>query len=423
MAAAPFTVTHFSTHDTLGGSARSASKIHHTPQELGVRSRMLVRHRHSADPTVGLISRGPWLVADRLTTLVTRSQGWQYRFLPSSTRLARHPWVREADVLQLYNLHGAYFSPAVLPELSAARPVVWRLSDMWPLTGHCTYSGDCTRWLTGCGQCPDLAQYPALARDTTADLWTWKRQLYTRSRLTIVAPSSWTLDLAARSPLLSHFRRELIPNGLDETVFRPQDRAAALAELGIPDDLPTVLVVAHRLLGDTRKGFHLIQQAAAWLKTHGPPCRFLLVGQDAQAAAATLPLPAWPQDLVNDDQRLARIYAASSLYLHAAVAENVANTIFEGMACGLPVLAYDVGGIKDAVKPGQTGELVLPVAGEPLGRALATLLAAPASMAEMGARGRRLVLERFTNRRQGESFLALYQDLHASFVPGPPSGT
>jgi glycosyltransferase involved in cell wall biosynthesis len=105
------------------------------------------------------------------------------------------------------------------------------------------------------------------------------------------------------------------------------------------------------------------------------------------------------------------------------VAENVANTIFEGMACGLPVLAYDVGGIKDAVKPGQTGELVLPVAGEPLGRALATLLAAPASMAEMGARGRRLVLERFTNRRQGESFLALYQDLHASFVPGPPSGT
>ena len=45
MAAAPFTVTHFSTHDTLGGSARSASKIHHTLQELGVRSRMLVRHQ------------------------------------------------------------------------------------------------------------------------------------------------------------------------------------------------------------------------------------------------------------------------------------------------------------------------------------------------------------------------------------------
>src|SRR5204863_79339 len=87
---------------------------------------------------------------------------------PSSFGVVADPWFKSADVVQLYNTHGSYFSHSALPVLSRRRPVVWRLSDMWAFTGHVAYSYDCERWRHGCGSCPYLTEDPALAGDAIA---------------------------------------------------------------------------------------------------------------------------------------------------------------------------------------------------------------------------------------------------------------
>jgi len=92
----------------------------------------------------------------------------QYLFYPSSFLLLYDKWFRESDVIQLFNTHDNYFAHTALPFISRKKPVVWRLSDMWAMTGHCTHALDCERWMSGCGSCPYLSGYPALRWDTTA---------------------------------------------------------------------------------------------------------------------------------------------------------------------------------------------------------------------------------------------------------------
>ena len=102
-------VVHFSTADGEGGSARSAHRIHSHLRRRGHRSRMLVRYRVLEDADVDTVSGGRWLgLADRVAEGVTRRVGLQYQFVPSSTRVLRHPWLREPDIIQLYNTHGGY---------------------------------------------------------------------------------------------------------------------------------------------------------------------------------------------------------------------------------------------------------------------------------------------------------------------------
>ena len=111
MSEQPLSIVHFSTADIIGGSARSAYRIHTGLRAAGHRSRMLVGIKAGDDPDVETIQRGPIsLFADRIANKVSDSLGLQYQFVPSCMTVANHPWVRNADVIQLYNTHGGYFS-------------------------------------------------------------------------------------------------------------------------------------------------------------------------------------------------------------------------------------------------------------------------------------------------------------------------
>ena len=81
--------------------------------------------------------------------------------IPRRSASPSDPWFRDADVVQLHNTHGSYFSLTALPFLLAAP--AGRLAaaaTMWAFTGHVAYSYDCERWRHGCGSCPYLAEYP-----------------------------------------------------------------------------------------------------------------------------------------------------------------------------------------------------------------------------------------------------------------------
>jgi glycosyltransferase involved in cell wall biosynthesis len=241
-------VLHISESDAAGGAARTAYKLHGGLNARGHRSRMLVGRKVTADAGVRRLKRNlGWRGIDRLTGGLLDRLDLQYVFYPSSFGVARDVWFREADLVQLHNLHGSYFSYTALPWLTRRRPTVWLLQDQWAMTGHVAYSLDCERWREGCGSCPYLGEYPRLRRDTTALLWRLKRGAYRRSRLTLIVPSRWMLELVQASPLLARFPVHRIPHGVDTDVFRPMPKLEARRHLGLPEDRPVVLFSASDL--------------------------------------------------------------------------------------------------------------------------------------------------------------------------------
>src|SRR5512138_1756916 len=98
-------ILHINDSDRLGGSGRSAYRIHSGLRNLGLRSRMLVRHKVTDDDDVGQMSANALRFFDRISYHTFERLSLQYLFYPSSFLLTRHRWFRQADVVQLFNTH------------------------------------------------------------------------------------------------------------------------------------------------------------------------------------------------------------------------------------------------------------------------------------------------------------------------------
>lgn len=405
-------VLHISTFDSLGGAGRSACRIHSSLKSCGVTSRMLVGWKYKQDTDIGVVhdKRGLYLL-DRLTHRMTNFLGLQYLFFPSSFLLPLHQWYSKANIIQLYNTHGGYFSHMVLPWLSKSKPVIWRLSDMWPMTGHCAYAYECESWKTGCLSCPRLEEDPPLRRDTANLLWRVKRLCYNNSRLTIVAPSKWILKLAKESPLLNRFPMHLIPNSVDTSVFKETPREIARTKLQIPKDKKVILFCAHgRGLEDFRKGGSFLTRSLDRLSIQKSEVTLLVLGTSSDTREVTYGFQVMHLGhIVNNDRMIALAYSAADVYVTPTLAENLPNAILESMACGTPVVAFKVGGIPEVVRHMETGYLAEPRDSRDLANGIDVLLG-NSNRFQMSLRCREMVEKEYALDIESRRFIQLYDE-------------
>ena len=338
---------------------------------------------------------------------------------PQTRNLLRLP-PEPPDLLHAHNLHGGYFDLRQLPDLSRQLPFVVTLHDEWLLTGHCAYTGDCTRWRTGCGACPDLGTYPAIRRDATAKNWKIKSEIYLNSLLFLAAPSRWLLEEAKRSMLASGtVDARVIPNGIDLELFRPADRGNARAELDIPQDRHVLFTSANRILSNRFKDWATLRAAAAILAEQIPEetVTFIVLGERGAAERiGRVEIRFVPYE--PDPRRIALYYRAADVFLHAARSENFPTTVLEALACGRAVIATAVGGIPEqirdladpAVGEAATGVLVPARDAEAMAHWIRALLADPILRSRLGENARKDAEARFGFDRMLATYLRYYED-------------
>lgn len=314
------------------------------------------------------------------------------------------------DVVHCHNLHGGYFDLRELPSLSRRVPLILNLRDTWLLTGHCGYFMECDRWRHGCGHCPDLRRYPGIWRDATAENWRRKAAIFAESRLHVTAPSEWLLACARQSMLgAAQFRR--IPNGIDLTVFRPGDRAAARARLGLAPGVPVVMFAAAspRNVYKDPQTMNAVVRAVAASRVGAAPPVFLCVGA-AMPAAGLKGLDVRCLPFMADPAALADTYRAADVFVHTARAEAFGKTVTEAMACGTPVVASAVGGVPEQFEDGVEGFLAAPGDVGGMATRILGLLADPArrEACSQAAAKRALCYDVST---QVERFLKWYDEL------------
>ena len=411
MSGLPLSILHFSTADIIGGSARSANRIHSGLRAAGHRSRMLVGIKAGNDPDVETIQRGSISkIADRLANKASDMLGFQYQFVPSSLTVPYHPWVQEADIIQLYNTHGGYFSLPLIAQLAELKPVVWRLSDLWPMTGHCAYPGSCERWPSGCGECPDLESYPAINKDRTAYLFKKKNDVYKRCTLNIVAPSSWTENCAKKSPLFGRFPVTRIPNGLNADAFRPIDRVKTRHNLDIDPAKKVILFAAHILDNNSRKGADILLEA---INKFDNPERYLLmlVGEGGQTWAEKTSCDIKLMGFVKNPQKMAEIYSAADAVAIPSAVENLPNVLIEALACGRAVIASDVGGMRDGIRHLESGYLAKLGDSIDFANGIQLVLNDETMRQSMEAASRRFFEEQFTSELEISRIVMLYREI------------
>ncbi len=329
---------------------------------------------------------------------------------PGSHHLLEHA-PDKPDVLHLHNLHGSYFDLRVLPWLSRQIPTVVTLHDAWLLSGHCSHSFDCERWRTGCGTCPDLTIYPSIRRDATAYNWRRKQKIYSQSRLHIAAPCRWLMEKLNNSMLPAAVAStRIIHHGIDLSVFQPGDRAEARQDLGFPRDATILLFAAKGIRNSIAKDYPTMRKALEILSAQNPgkPLFFVALGEDGppeevgQAKLQFVPH-------LSDRRVVAKHYQAADIYVHASRAEVWGLSITEAMACGLPVVASDVGGIPDQVTDGQNGFLFPPGDSNQMAERIQRLINDNQLRSETGRRAYERAHREFGIQHMTQNYLDFYE--------------
>src|SRR5205814_7213363 len=88
-------------------------------------------------------------------------------------------------------------------------------------------------------------------------------------------------------------------------------------------------------------------------------------------------------------------------------AEGFANAILEYMAAGLPVVATDVGGMREAIVEGETGHIVASGDDEAMAARIIQVLSDNENASKMGARGKAIVSEKFSSEHHLSNTLEL----------------
>lgn len=270
-----------------------------------------------------------------------------------------------ADIIDLRNLFGGYFNLWSLPDLSSGKPVVWRLPDLWAVTGHCAYPYDCKRWIAGCYDCPLLTEEgrkkvepPATIWDGTSRVWTAKKNLYNQSHFHIIVTTEWMREQVSRSILGDSLTINVISNGVNLDLYQPHEKKMARSRLGLPID-EKILLWAAGGKGNYRKGYHLANRAMEIIqeKSSRTPMLLTMGGKEGWNKIDQLN-SSIHFGYVNDPERQAMIYAAADAFLCTTLADGQPQTVLESMACGTPVIAFDIGPMSEEVHDGKTGYIV-----------------------------------------------------------------
>lgn len=228
----------------------------------------------------------------------------------------------------------------------------------------------------------------------------------------VVATSEWVADLARdvmrELAITSPPPVAALGLGTDPIRFHPGRNAGVLRRRWGVGSAPLMLTVA-RLV--PHKGQDVAIHALALLRDDFPALRYILVGEGAdEQRLRSLAAQLGVADRVGfvgamRDDELPEAYAAATVYIGLSRVDSDINaegfgiSFLEAAASGVPSVAGDSGGVRSAVRAGETGIVVNPTDPGAAAAAIARLLRDDALRRELGAAGRRAVETHFNWQR------------------------
>jgi len=292
-----------------------------------------------------------------------------------------------------------------------------RLVHYW-FMGLCPADAPIAQLLLGCKVLvADHSSGPRVEIDLPSWLKVLKRlrrRLYASQVDRYLAVSNYVAQRLTSQAVARPEKIRVIYNGVDLNRFTPAapaERAGLRADLlgAGPDE--RVAVFVGQLSPD--KGLDALLRAAPQILAQENK-RLVLIGSGPLEEAARQAEEAWGGRLsvlgLRDDVHLF-LQAADVGVFPSAWKEAFGLTIAEAAACGLPVVASNVGGIPEVVADGETGLLVPPGDVDALAQALKGLLSDDGARTKMASNARTRAERMFDIRRTALQTLSLYQEM------------
>jgi len=226
----------------------------------------------------------------------------------------------------------------------------------------------------------------------------------------VVTISNYSLEKIQKYYGIEQSKVRIVPNGVDIEKFKPMDTKEVRQQFGLGNE-PCVLFVGSLI---PRKGLPFLVEAAKKVVRAQADTKFLIVGDgplrnQLYDSLKTANLSGNFKFLGNlKDNVLPAIYNCADVFVLPSIQEGQGIVLLEAQASGKPVVAFDIGGVNEALQNKETGLLVNQGDVDALGDALLKLLTDKALREKMGSNGRRFVSENYTWDICAQKMLKVY---------------
>lgn len=363
-------VLHLSVFDDIGGAARSASRLNDALNIYGhdVQSKMMVLKKISSKSNIFEYSRS--FISKAGSDLLRRYFAYKFSSFKTSNPvihssgmigcgMVKYLNASSADIIHLHWICGML---TISDIASIKKPLVWTFHDMWPMCGAEHLSID-SRYVHGYNSHNNVPHESG--KNINNYTWKMKSKLWKGRAINIVTPSKWLGVCAKDSYLFGKQKIEVIPNPIDsiETwVGSPVD--SSRRDLNLPDARTKLLLFgADGGTQNSIKGVDLLAKSLSHLsKMENSECyEIMILGQDMPSYDYKWPFKVHWMGRISDERKMAKIYSAADVVMIPSRLENFPNMALEALACGTPVVAYNVGGLSDLVMHQKNGYLATPL--------------------------------------------------------------
>lgn len=347
------------TSERIGGAAIAASRLMESLKNNGIKAKLLVRDKQTEQISVVRLEQSWWNIVNFvweraviwMANWFKKNNLFAVDIANTGTNITSLPEFQQADIIHLHWINQGMLSLKDIRKiLQSGKPVVWTMHDMWPCTGICHHARECTKYQSECHECPFL--YKSGTKDLSYRTFRKKKKLYQTAPITFVACSRWLEGQAKKSALLTGQNVTNIPNPINTNLFKPRNKEEAREKLNLPKDMPLILFGSMKIK-DERKGITYFIEACNLLAAKCPDLKdtlgIVVFGHKSDYLESLIPFRVFALDYVSNEHDIVNIYNSVNLYATPSLEENLPNTIMEAMACGVPCVGFNVGGIPEMI--------------------------------------------------------------------------
>ena len=347
------------TSERLRGPGIAAKRLTEALRNNGIQAKMLVRDKQTNQLTTIGLNKSWWkiwqFVWERIVIWKAnhfkKHNLFEVDIANTGTDITSLPEFSQADVIHLHWINQGMLSLKDIRRIiESGKPIVWTMHDMWPFTGICHYAGECEKYTDQCGCCPFL--YKGHKKDLSFQTYQKKKKTFQGSSIAFVACSEWLKEMAQKSHLIKDQFITNIPNAINCNLFKSQDQKSAREKLHLPLDKKLLLFGSIKT-SDKRKGMdYLVKTCQILASTQPAFCQnigIIILGKKSELYQSLFPFPIYSMGYINNEKELVDIYNAADLYVTPSLQDNLPNTIMEAMACGIPCVGFNVGGIPEMI--------------------------------------------------------------------------
>ena len=348
------------TSERIGGAAIAASRLMEALKNNGIKAKLLVRDKQTdeisvvkVDPAWTNLVKFVWeRIVIWFANRFVRNNLFAVDIANTGIDITKLPEFRQADVIHLHWINQGMLSlKGIRKILESGKPVVWTMHDMWPLTGICHHARECMKYQTQCNYCPFLYGGGG-KKDLSYRTFRKKQKLYSRAPITFIACSRWLEGMVKKSALSTGHTITNIPNPINTNVFRSGNKQEARNRCGLPQEMPLLLFGSVKNK-NVRKGITYLAEACKILADKYPGLKdnlgVVVFGHQSKSLEKMIPFRVYPLEYVSNEREIVDIYNSVDMYVTPSLEENLPNTIMEAMACGIPCVGFQVGGIPEMI--------------------------------------------------------------------------